>query len=113
MSGQKWIALYTAIAHDASTDYWRQAYLHDHYHLASYCMCVRTPSGLTVTSVDEEKRLNQRLTKPVDEFVKIMNELNLPYPKYIGRRAFSTFQPWTNHTSHGIDGEIFILLNFC
>jgi sulfur dioxygenase len=40
-------------------------------------------AGLTVTSVDEEKRLNQRLTKPVDEFVKIMNELNLPYPKYI------------------------------
>lgn len=40
-------------------------------------------SGQTVTSVAEEKRLNQRLTKPIDEFVKIMEGLNLPYPKFI------------------------------
>lgn len=40
-------------------------------------------SGQTVTSVAEEKRLNQRLTKPIDEFVKIMDGLNLPYPKFI------------------------------
>lgn len=40
-------------------------------------------AGLTVTTVEEEKRLNQRLTKPVEEFVKIMEGLNLPYPKFI------------------------------
>merc|ERR1711988_234051 len=39
--------------------------------------------GRTVTSVSEEKPLNPRLTKPRDEFVKIMNELGLPYPKKI------------------------------
>jgi len=39
--------------------------------------------GRTVTSVSEEKTLNPRLTKPRDEFVKIMNELGLPYPKKI------------------------------
>ena len=41
--------------------------------------------GRTVTSVSEEKTLNPRLTKPRDEFVKIMNELGLPYPKKIGK----------------------------
>ena len=39
--------------------------------------------GRTVTSVLEEKTLNPRLTKPRQEFVKIMNELGLPYPKKI------------------------------
>ncbi|KAM4703976.1 persulfide dioxygenase ETHE1, mitochondrial [Rhinophrynus dorsalis] len=40
-------------------------------------------TGQTVTSVDEEKRLNPRLTKSEEEFVKIMNNLNLPKPKQI------------------------------
>jgi len=40
-------------------------------------------SGQLVTSVAEEKKLNTRLTKPLDEFVNIMNNLNLPYPKFI------------------------------
>jgi len=39
--------------------------------------------GRTVTSVSEEKTLNPRLTKPREEFIKIMNELGLPYPKKI------------------------------
>jgi len=39
--------------------------------------------GRTVTTVDEEKRCNPRLTKPLNEFVNIMNNLNLPPPKYI------------------------------
>ncbi|CAF4831054.1 unnamed protein product [Pieris macdunnoughi] len=39
--------------------------------------------GLTSTSVGEEKKYNPRLTKPLDEFVKIMEGLNLPYPKKI------------------------------
>merc|ERR1712223_227298 len=39
--------------------------------------------GRTVTSVKEEKTLNPRLAKPREEFVKIMNNLGLPYPKKI------------------------------
>lgn len=41
--------------------------------------------GMTCTTVDEEKRLNPRLTKSLEEFVNIMNNLNLPYPKMIGK----------------------------
>ncbi len=40
--------------------------------------------GLTKTSVAEEKKFNPRLTKPKEEFIKIMDNLNLPYPKKIG-----------------------------
>lgn len=40
-------------------------------------------SGQLVTTVAEEKKWNTRLTKPVNEFVDIMNNLNLPYPKFI------------------------------
>ena len=39
--------------------------------------------GRTVSSVEEEKRLNPRLTKKKDEFIQIMENLNLPYPKKI------------------------------
>lgn len=39
--------------------------------------------GFTVTTVGEEKKWNTRLTKPLPEFVEIMNNLNLPYPKFI------------------------------
>ncbi|XP_017795427.1 PREDICTED: persulfide dioxygenase ETHE1, mitochondrial [Habropoda laboriosa] len=42
-------------------------------------------SGRTVTTVAEEKVLNPRLTKSLDEFVHIMNNLNLPYPKMIDK----------------------------
>jgi len=40
-------------------------------------------SGQTSTSVAEEKNLNPRLTKTKEEFVKIMENLNLDYPKKI------------------------------
>ncbi|XP_077312831.1 persulfide dioxygenase ETHE1, mitochondrial [Lithobates pipiens] len=40
-------------------------------------------TGQTVTTVAEEKRLNPRLTKNEAEFVKIMNNLNLPRPAQI------------------------------
>lgn len=42
-------------------------------------------SGQTCTTVDEEKRLNPRLTKTEDEFVDIMKNLGLPYPEQIDR----------------------------
>lgn len=35
------------------------------------------------STVGEEKAYNPRLTKPVEEFVSIMSNLNLPYPKKI------------------------------
>jgi sulfur dioxygenase len=39
--------------------------------------------GCTVTSVREEKAHNPRLTKVLAEFIDIMTNLNLPYPKKI------------------------------
>uniref|UniRef100_A0A1B6FJV1 Persulfide dioxygenase ETHE1, mitochondrial n=1 Tax=Cuerna arida TaxID=1464854 RepID=A0A1B6FJV1_9HEMI len=39
--------------------------------------------GLTCSTVLEEKTYNPRLTKPKAEFIKLMNNLNLPYPKKI------------------------------
>lgn len=42
-------------------------------------------TGQTVTTVKEELQFNPRLTKPKEEFIKIMNELNLPYPKAIDK----------------------------
>lgn len=42
-------------------------------------------TGQTVSTVSEEKAHNTRLTKPLAEFCKIMEELNLPYPKEIDR----------------------------
>ncbi|CAG9583359.1 unnamed protein product [Danaus chrysippus] len=41
--------------------------------------------GQTATSVDEEKKYNPRLTKTLPEFIDIMNNLNLPYPKMIDK----------------------------
>ena len=39
--------------------------------------------GLTSTSVLKEKNENPRLSKSIEEFVEIMGNLNLPYPKKI------------------------------
>ncbi|XP_037806598.1 persulfide dioxygenase ETHE1, mitochondrial [Lucilia sericata] len=39
--------------------------------------------GQMESSVWEEKQYNPRLTKSLEEFVEIMNNLNLPYPKKI------------------------------
>lgn len=39
--------------------------------------------GQTVSSVAEERKFNPRLTKSLDEFTNIMNNLNLPKPKKI------------------------------
>jgi sulfur dioxygenase len=40
--------------------------------------------GQHETTVAEEKEFNPRLSKSLEEFVEIMNNLNLPYPKQIG-----------------------------
>ncbi|XP_076809840.1 uncharacterized protein LOC143452671 isoform X2 [Clavelina lepadiformis] len=39
--------------------------------------------GFSVTTVEEELAHNTRLTKSKEEFIKIMDNLNLPYPKRI------------------------------
>ncbi|XP_029308431.1 persulfide dioxygenase ETHE1, mitochondrial [Cottoperca gobio] len=39
--------------------------------------------GQTVSTVGEERKFNPRLTKSLEEFVSIMNNLNLPKPKKI------------------------------
>lgn len=41
--------------------------------------------GVMCTTVGEEKQFNPRLTKPLDEFIDIMNNLNLAYPKMIDK----------------------------
>nr|XP_014334173.1 PREDICTED: persulfide dioxygenase ETHE1, mitochondrial isoform X1 [Bos mutus] len=40
--------------------------------------------GLTVSTVEEERTLNPRLTLSCEEFVKVMDKLNLPKPQQIG-----------------------------
>ncbi|XP_013078324.2 persulfide dioxygenase ETHE1, mitochondrial-like isoform X1 [Biomphalaria glabrata] len=42
-------------------------------------------TGQTMSTVGEELRYNPRLTKPKNEFVEIMKNLNLPYPKQIDK----------------------------
>ncbi|KAM7059120.1 persulfide dioxygenase ETHE1, mitochondrial isoform 3-T3 [Molossus nigricans] len=39
--------------------------------------------GLTVSTVEEEKTLNPRLTLSCEEFIKVMDNLNLPKPQQI------------------------------
>lgn len=41
-----------------------------------------------MTTVGEELEFNPRLTKSEKEFVEIMSNLNLPYPKQIGNIYF-------------------------
>lgn len=44
--------------------------------------------GILDTTVLEEKTFNPRLTKTKEEFVEIMNNLNLAYPAQIGNNSF-------------------------
>ena len=39
--------------------------------------------GLPYSTIGEEKALNPRLTKPVDQFVILMDSLDLPQPELI------------------------------
>lgn len=41
-----------------------------------------------MSSVGEEKKFNLRLTKSKEEFIKIMKNLNLARPKYMGMNIF-------------------------
>lgn len=48
-------------------------------HNYNYCR------GQLESTVAEERELNPRLSKPLEDFVEIMSNLNLPYPKKIGK----------------------------
>lgn len=50
------------------------------------CLCY-CESGQTVSTVGEERKFNPRLIKSKDEFVEIMNSLNLPKPDKIGTKT--------------------------
>lgn len=43
-------------------------------------------SGRMASSVGEERKFNPRLTKTMEEFADIMNNLNLPNPKKMGKK---------------------------
>lgn len=43
--------------------------------------------GFMDTTVEEEKKLNPRLSKSKTEFVEIMKNLNLSYPAQIGIKS--------------------------
>jgi sulfur dioxygenase len=48
-------------------------------------MALHLAQGRTCSSIAEEKQHNLRLTKTRDEFMDIMTNLGLPYPKQIDR----------------------------
>ena len=60
-------------------------------------------TGQSVTSVEEESKLNPRLAKSREEFVQIMNELKLSYPKKI-----DVSLPW-NKVRNGYPPPIFLV----
>lgn len=47
--------------------------------------------GQTCSSIGEEKTLNPRLTKTREEFIEIMANLKLSYPKQIGKNIIDSF----------------------
>ena len=59
-------------------------------------------TGQTVSSVGEEKRLNRRLTKSKEEFIRIMLNLNLAYPKKIGEKLQNTTYILCRHNIQNI-----------
>ena len=68
------------------------ATLYDSVHQQVFSLpatCVVYPAhdykGHASSTVLEEKTLNPRLTKSKDEFIEIMNNLGLPYPKQIDK----------------------------
>jgi sulfur dioxygenase len=48
--------------------------------------------GLPHSTVDEEQRMNPRLTRPEEQFVQIMDSLNLPRPKKIDEAVPANLQ---------------------
>uniref|UniRef100_A0A8C9DKK8 Persulfide dioxygenase ETHE1, mitochondrial n=1 Tax=Prolemur simus TaxID=1328070 RepID=A0A8C9DKK8_PROSS len=63
------------------------------------------PLGLTVSTVEEERTLNPRLTLSCEEFVKVMDNLNLPKPLQIGEQE-EGLGAWTPGSEGGGAGSL-------
>uniref|UniRef100_A0A7E4WCU3 Persulfide dioxygenase ETHE1, mitochondrial n=1 Tax=Panagrellus redivivus TaxID=6233 RepID=A0A7E4WCU3_PANRE len=57
--------------------------------------------GRTVTSVEEEKRFNPRLTLKEADFIELMKNLNLPPPKYIDKAVPANLRCGVYETDDG------------
>lgn len=60
--------------------------------------------GQLESSVGEEKRFNPRLTKDIDTFVDIMEHLNLPKPKMIGKSDQFTYSRFNGYKTTFVVG---------
>ncbi|KAH0631453.1 hypothetical protein JD844_005782, partial [Phrynosoma platyrhinos] len=68
-------------------------------------------TGQTVSTVEEERTLNPRLTLSREAFVELMNNLNLPKPKQIGELLFSSLRRGTEFRVFSeLEDNIFLLL---
>ena len=67
------------------------------------------PTGLTVSTVEEERTLNPRLTLSCEEFIKVMDNLNLPKPQQIGEfprcRTLESEENWWGYESVNLREE--------
>ena len=61
------------------------------------CVFLCVLSGQTVSTVGEERKFNPRLTKNLEEFVNIMNNLNLRHPAKIGIKNYFSESKTTIH----------------
>ncbi|CAG0914508.1 unnamed protein product [Notodromas monacha] len=59
--------------------------------------------GMTVTTVAEEKKWNPRLTRPRSEFIRLMANLNLPYPRMIDLALPANLACGMHHVPSEID----------
>lgn len=66
-------------------------------------------TGLTVSTVEEERTLNPRLTLSCEEFIKVMDNLNLPKPHQIGElprvRTLGSEENWLGYESVNLREE--------
>lgn len=91
-------------------------YVHEPRVLHSIChvnLKCKLPPGVMNSSVFEEKKFNPRLTKSVEEFVEIMNNLNLAYPKQIGGHSLLFLPLLCVNVTDGTDAFVLSFMAFC
>lgn len=67
--------------------------------------------GQMETTVAEEKQYNPRLSKDIDTFVQIMENLNLPKPKMIGKLVYAISRlAWLPHYKVCFKSQFFSLI---
>jgi sulfur dioxygenase len=55
-------------------------------------MCAMRCLGYTCSTIGEESQYNPRLSKSLEEFVGIMDNLNLPYPAQMDKAVPANLQ---------------------